>query len=247
MPDPAAEAALLALAHRLHGEEVAVLSDGREAWWARSVDGLVLGLRHARRDADRLLRCPVLTHRSASLAERAVVQVGARRLRTLEPRPGPVPALVWRDAEAWAVRARRLAQDAAVWLEGGDPWAGVDQLAAQARRTGPRWTWDQPVGAVLCDDGGRPVLGARNLGGTNRVLHAERVLVEAWRARHGALIPAGWQVCVGLSPCRMCAACLVEAAQGPLDVVVAREDPGRLAQGTALQARAWQRLGGPGR
>ncbi|MCB9663013.1 MAG: Bd3614 family nucleic acid deaminase [Alphaproteobacteria bacterium] len=239
--DAPAEAALLHLAARLHGPRVAVLRDGDTAWWAPSVEALVLGVREAGAGADRALRAPILVGVEPGPSARALVQVGAKRVRVVGAVAGPVSALTWRAAGPWAGAARRRAAASAQWLSGEDPWEAVGRLEAAARRTGPRWRQDLPVAAVLVDGEGRAVLGARNLGGSNRVLHAERVLLEAWRAAGRGPIPAGWRLCVGLTPCRMCAAALVDAATGPLDVVVAREDPGRLARHTALQASGWER------
>ena len=109
----------------------------------------------------------------------------------------------------------------------------------------PRTVRDRPVAAALFDPDGRAWWGGRNAGAANRVLHAELVLVLSFLAGRGR-IPGGWQLVTSLQPCRMCAAVVVAAADGPLRVGYVQADPGRLAQGTALQARGWERqLGGP--
>lgn len=104
----------------------------------------------------------------------------------------------------------------------------------------PRVARSRPVAAVLVDPDGAVVWRARNVGGDNRVLHAELALAASWSAHRGP-IPAGWCVATSLEPCKMCATVLVEAAAGPIAVRYVAPDPGSAARATALKTLGWER------
>ena len=61
-------------------------------------------------------------------------------------------------------------------------------------------------------------------------------LLDTWRAP----LPDGATVWVGRQCCRMCAALLVEAAEGELAVRYVEAEPGRFGRHTALQRRGWE-------
>jgi tRNA(Arg) A34 adenosine deaminase TadA len=147
--------------------------------------------------------------------------------------------------------ARRYARDSfdsthdLSQIDGDAQLMEVARQAALVRRAGaPRWAQHRLVGSALAH--GEVVLGvAGNRNAARRCEHAELRLVQGWTERTGTPLPDGARVAVTLQCCRMCAAVLVSAADGRLDVLYAEPDPGRLAQHTALQQRGWERLMSP--
>lgn len=169
--------------------------------------------------------------------DRAIADVVARRTAFVAGEAGATVASD--DLSAFAARAR--ARAVAATVDPGQRRVPADQagwLAAlvPTGAEGPLAVRDRPVVAVLVDPAGFVHRATRNAAGTNRTLHAEICLVQGFGA-----IPAGWTVLTSLQSCRMCAAILVEAATGPIDVAFLEADPGRLATRTALQARGWER------
>lgn len=179
--------------------------------------------------------------------DRDVCAIVAKRVSAVPPSEGPVddaplpPILDLGSAarEAWAQAIGgggattgfvRCARDLARFVEACVPAPEDLPRAARAR----------PVAAVLVDPGGAVVWRARNVGGGNRVLHAELALAASWGAHRGP-IPAGWCVATSLEPCKMCAAVLVDAAAGPIAVRFVAPDPGVGARATALKALGWER------
>ncbi|MEQ1566165.1 MAG: Bd3614 family nucleic acid deaminase [Myxococcota bacterium] len=167
--------------------------------------------------------------------DRAAAAVVGKRVSEVPPQVGPPPALVdlgaaWARGQQRAVASAfdpgpRLGSDRA-WVEGAVP-------SPAALRRAQR---DRPVAAILLGPGGAVSWAARNAGGHNRALHAEACVVLGV-----GRIPAGSTLLVSLEPCRMCAALVVAAADGPVDVGFATPDPGPLARDTALGARGWLR------
>ena len=168
-----------------------------------------------------VLRQRIRTTDPVTAFDRAVADVAAKRVAEALPGPGEPPVLVdyGRFAEVAQAKGR------AALLAPGAP------LALHGR---------DGVVAALVDPAGRVCLAARNAGGTNRTLHAETNLVHGWVARTAAGLPEGWRIVTSLQPCRMCAAVIVAAAQGPIRVEYVRADPGPLATRTALQALGWE-------
>ncbi|MEQ1502737.1 MAG: Bd3614 family nucleic acid deaminase [Myxococcota bacterium] len=173
--------------------------------------------------AHAVLRQRIRTTAPIAPLDRAVVEVAAKRLSVVDPHGTDGDGHGAGHGHP-ALRGR---------LEDLGPW--VLTARAHAGRA------HRDVAATLRAPDGRTATAA-NTAATNRTLHAELNLVQAWVAAHGP-IPAGATVETALQPCRMCAALLVRAAEGRIDVVYATPDPGRLARGTALQALGWERRG----
>ncbi len=233
-----------------HPGELAFLADGDGVCFASAecrgptsaVFDLVQGLRELPNAEARVRRRIWATSPERGL-DRAVVQVVARRCTSaVHPLAGALEVEA-REVGGLAEQARQRAATLATKVIDAvcEPVEVLRELEAHAHSEGPRHTWDRPLAAVLVDPGGRVLLGARNLAGGNRTLHAEVVLAQTWWARHGAF-PAGSTVVCSLQSCRMCAACLVAAAGDGFAVRYLRADPGRLARCTALQALDLERL-----
>ncbi len=168
------------------------------------------------------LRSRIRTTTARNERDRSVVKVAAKRCTWgLAPRPGTLPDVELVDVSADAARARDRARRAAL----APP--AIDVRA---------WLAAPDIRAVLLDAEGRPLWAARNDPDPNRTLHAEVCLLQGFAAP----LPPGSTVLVGLQPCRMCAALLVHAATGPLEVRYLAPDPGPFARGTALQALGWE-------
>ena len=224
----------------------------RSAPWRRPLLDLVQGIyRVAGRHAHALLRRPIHAVGETPL-DRAVLQVAARRGRTdreeVEARRREWTSLQWIDVTD---AARDLRDAAARDLGVTDEIASDDEAllanaaraAASARRVGPRRERDRRVGAALAI-GDRVRATAVNRNATHRCEHAEWRLVHGWTERTGSGLPTGARIGVTLQCCRMCAALIAAAADGPVEVVYAEEDRGRLARGTVLQQLGWERPAG---
>jgi tRNA(Arg) A34 adenosine deaminase TadA len=168
--------------------------------------------------AHTVLRRRIRTTSPVTALDRAVADVAAKRVA--EVAPAGDGAIVGTDLAPWIAVARARGARAVFVPEAAD--------APDVRPS-------REVLAVLVDPDGRPRLAARNAAETNRTLHAELNLVQAW-----GRIPAGWRIRTSLQPCRMCAAVIVGAAEGPIRVEYLEPDPGRLATRTLLQALGWE-------
>lgn len=193
--------------------------------------------------AHAILRRRIITTFAPSRADRALVKVAAKKVAGPSERtPGPTPP-TWIDVgpAAREVRAWVVAELAALPACVGAPMAAARGLAGLARQSGRPATSDRAVGAVLTDGEGRPLMVSTNRHARNRTLHAELCLVVAWHLTHQAPLPAGARLHVTLQPCAMCAALLVDVAEGPIEVIYDTPDPGRFARSTALDAAGWIR------
>lgn len=168
-----------------------------------------------------VLRRRIRTTDPVTTLDRAVADVAAKRVSWVEGAPGAVPRLTELSEAVAAARARGRA-------------ALLDPQAPLALHG------HQGLVAALVDPTGRVVMAARNAAASNRTLHAETNLVQAWVASTGRGLPAGWRLLASLQPCRMCAALVVAAAEGPIRVEYVAPDPGPLATRTALQALGWE-------
>jgi tRNA(Arg) A34 adenosine deaminase TadA len=186
------------------------------------------------------LRARIRSTSVVTALDRAVAQVAAKRVVQVAAGPGAVRAVRMLGPELSRADARI---ETASW---SPPDERPDDVVAYVRALVPepepvaRAVRDRPVAAVLLDRDGRVRWAGRNAGAENRVLHAELVLLLSWHRAHGP-VPDGWQLATSLQPCRMCAALAVALAAGRLGVGYVEADPGRLAQGTALQVLGWER------
>jgi tRNA(Arg) A34 adenosine deaminase TadA len=110
----------------------------------------------------------------------------------------------------------------------------ADQIAVVERRA----LSDRRIAAVLTDPSDRILAWALNSGATNKTLHAEVNLVQAYCFHSRAPLPRGAKVYTTLKSCRMCAGMIWSAAEDPLSLRVffAKDDPGPLARQTVLNA-----------
>ena len=173
--------------------------------------------------------------------DRAAVQVGGRRGRfgvPLGDRGRPIPTAAPPMLSVEGAIAGALDRMAPVALGGGPPVRLARELAARARRDGPRTDQDRSVGAVLVDPFGRAVLGATNQAREHRLLHAEVVVLLSAQRVGGPLGP-GHRLLTSLQPCRLCAALAVEV--GVQEVVYEEPERGRFGQFTALAQAGLER------
>jgi len=176
------------------------------------------------RSAHFRVRRRVLIDRPETPLDRATCQVVGKKLAQVAPLPGSEAIIDLTDQVPTAPVAP---------LPSGPPWMQAARDLAPVGE-GKKAVRDRAIGAVLVHDGAA-IAAARNRAGLNRVFHAEVCLVQnTWP------VPAGSTLYVGLQCCRMCAA-LIVAASTETAVVYDQADPGRLAQGTALQALGWER------
>lgn len=236
-----------------YGPRVACVVDGERVWfawvpeqapgWRRPVLELVQGVYAvAGRWAHRVLRRRIYTGEAEHAVDRAVVQVAARRLSSgLGAAAGPV-GRVWIDVGRGAgwLRRRSAVRTVATGSAGSDEALVRRAAEVGGQAGGIAWGRHRAVGAVLAVDG-RIVAAAANRNGVHKCEHAELRLVQGWTERERRGLPEGARLAVSLQCCRMCAAVIVGAAEGRVEVLFAEVDPGRLAMGTALQAVGWER------
>lgn len=236
-PPWSADDAARAWVHHLapDGGSVAFVVRRQGVWAARSVADLVDGVWHAHPDvAHTLLRGRVVTNRPASEVDRAVVQVCGRKLGAgVRGAPGAVPPLEvrWMDEAAAASRVLHVAASE-VAVPAGDLRAWLRPAPDDA----PLRHRDRPIRAVLLGADGAVLAAAANTNGRHRMRHAELNLLQRWAKP----LPDGATVLVGLQCCRMCAAMLVDAAEGALAVRFVDPEPGPFGRHTALQRKGWE-------
>jgi len=171
------------------------------------------------------LRNRIWTTERIGVASRATVQVAARRI-------------CW--DQGWDALFAELSGVGRAFdrvVSGPDP--ELDQLKEDPAEV------LQSVTASICAEGGAPVRMARiNQARRHRVRHAEVRLIRDWLGqpemnRYSKPI----EIHVSLKSCKMCAAWIFEALAGKCEftVLFSQNDPGRLAQFTALEAGTPQR------
>lgn len=194
-----------------------------------------------------LVRNRVWSTEQASETCRGAIRVGGRSLTA------GVPArdhgLSLDDVEAWIDVGPAVAPAPATALAPRGPVAETSALECLAvlasenrdAGTGPRR--DRPLAALLVGGDGTLLQSAVNTGARAALTHAEVNLVEAWHAATGDPLPRGARVYTSLKPCALCAGLLWDAAEDPwsIEVVFARDDPGRYARDTVLDPRGMAR------
>lgn len=204
----------------------------------------------SRREVSRarsILRERIYSTAPPSISDRELVKVAAKRLTVPVATPpdfsahpplhlSPPRGLPDFEGEA---RAARLQTAIGNRVREDDVPVLLSELAARAETGERRWASDRPVSAILLGPDGRVAAFAWNTNSVIRNRHAEWNLCELLRIR-GERIARGSTLYVSLKPCRMCAARIWECAEDPrsLSVVYLENDPGRLAQGTLLDARS---------
>lgn len=195
--------------------------------------------------AHALLRRRILTTSVPDPLDDAVVQLAAKRLSHVSALPTEESfdtSFALEDLSSFAVLARDKCL-ASVFDPGmsllQDP-SDLERFLPHVIEEMPLAHRDRPLVAALLGPEGRVWLAARNTAGRNRTQHAELNLVQAWWMISGERLPRDCRIVCSLRPCRMCAAMIVRAAQGPVEVGYLRDDPGRLAQGTVLERLGWQ-------
>ena len=205
---------------------------------------LVWGIYEARGErAFEALRKHIHLEAPASELCRAVVRVGAKRLREAEQNPETTSGAAdeIHNLPAWPlsedaffgseVPALFLESEAAVslWLT-----ARIEGLRTRHAATAASlFERDRAVVAALIGADGRVLLEVRNVNRRNRVRHAEMNLALGWWDRHNVPFPPGSRVAVSLKPCRMCAAMIARASgPEPVRVLYLEDDPGPHARST---------------
>lgn len=107
---------------------------------------------------------------------------------------------------------------------------------------------DRPVGAVILGPTETPsryqllALGW-NTNARNKTLHAEINALQNFNQKNAEnKLPLGAKIFTTLSPCRMCAAAIYEAAEDPdqIEILYRDQDPGRFAKNLCLtHVRPW--------
>lgn len=238
-PAPPASPLARAWAHRLapDARPLAFVLHDHAVLHAPSVLELVDGIGHAYPDqAHALLRSRVFTTHVATAADRAIVQVCARKLRdAVVPEAGPTADVDIIDLSEAAAASRAHHIDASGVVVPGRPsdWRSLLEVPSAAGALKHR---DRPVLAILVDAHGHTVAAARNTNGANRLHHAEVNLL----LRLDGAVPPGCTLYVSLQCCRMCAALWVQATPDELAVRYLRPETGRFGTHTALQDRGWE-------
>jgi tRNA(Arg) A34 adenosine deaminase TadA len=194
--------------------------------------------------ARRILRERIFAVDPATLAERELVKVAAKRLQAPAERPLPSGANVVRLAETPPLPDFEIPETrVGAAVPRADVARTLERMKLRTSRAREKWSSDRPVAALLLDRDGRVLASAWNTNAVIRTRHAERNLCEIL-ARDGRKIPTDATLYVSLKPCRMCAARIWETAEDPakLNVVYFENDPGPLAQGTMLEARSAARV-----
>ncbi len=112
----------------------------------------------------------------------------------------------------------------------------LDNLLAKIPRGDIRHVFNRPIAALICDSNGKLLSWSANSNSKNKTLHAEILALQKYFENSGMKIPVGAKIYVSLKPCRMCAAMIAQMAEDPdhLEVIYFKDDPGPLAQNTAL-------------
>lgn len=117
------------------------------------------------------------------------------------------------------------------------------QLTQEVPRTGPRYTRDRAIAALLVSEKGEILASALNTNASNRTLHAELNLIQNYFENTKKPIPRGAKVFVTLKPCKMCAGAIWSCSEDPLSLQVyySEFDSGRNARWTILDADSAER------
>lgn len=187
------------------------------SFWSETLLGLIEGVYelHAPR-ARSILRKRIECSREPTFSEQETVKVAAKRIRVN-------PTLSSTETKSLGTHLARPPID-----------------LPKTDKALPRYQQDREVQARLIGADGKTLLETKNTNGKIRTRHAEMNLID----HYGKKFPRGSKLIVTLKPCRMCAALIWENAESIEDfrVIYIENDPGRLAQGTLLDAESPARL-----
>ena len=112
----------------------------------------------------------------------------------------------------------------------------LDNLLAKIPQGEIRHDFNRPIATLICDRNGKLLSWSANNNSKNKTLHAEILAVQKYFETYSAKLPVGAKIYVSLKPCRMCAGMIAQMAEDPefLEVIYFKDDPGPLAQNTAL-------------
>lgn len=120
--------------------------------------------------------------------------------------------------------------------------SALAELESQVIRSGDLHDQYRPIGVVLTQSDGVVLGYGRHAGMINKTLHAEVELVQRlFREGFRPQPNQTYHLWVSLKPCRMCAGLIAHVFGKQIQVHFRDLDPGRLAQGTALEALGIQR------
>jgi len=212
--------------------------------------------------ARQLLRQRIFSTTQPTLLDQAIVKVGARKLTALPnsqekrpslsrpesppaPQPGvsvglsfhevfagntPHPFLGYPNLpEGLTLPTQSVEAAPTLWNE------LLSQLTRKGTHHPELHQSDRPISAVLLSSEGHLIAWAHNRSSENPTHHAELSLLLDWARTRSSLLPQGSALLCSLKPCKMCAAAIVQAASSQnLKVYYFLDDPGPLAQNTAL-------------
>jgi tRNA(Arg) A34 adenosine deaminase TadA len=244
--EPAADVAFLVLGTHVYFARERVLPHAPTSPVVKLVQGVWANQPEMAR---KILRARIYTTSVASVMDRGMVRVSAKRMtdqiqvhvnkgmaRELASKYGfvevempvkiPEPALAPIDFDPTVPHSDEVFMKLA------------HELAQSIDRTGPFWSVDRPVAALLVSPDHRLLGWARNSNAKNRTLHAEVILLQNYFRLFGSPIPSGSTVFVTLKSCKMCAAMIHHCAENiaRIRVFFGEYDAGPMGQCTILES-----------
>ncbi len=234
------------------GAWFSVMPRARKRWECDSaVVRLIQGVYESTpHEARRILRHRIFT--TAPLTEmcRGMVRVAAKTVTgDVRPCGESSDPIHWRELPAPAVSSAEVGDKTheksfLILSSPAQAMSHAEKLASEIQRgSGPDYLQDRAVGAVLVDADGRVLAQAANSNSSNKTLHAEVKLVQAFIRKHGGAIPDGARIFTTLKPCKMCAGMIWNCAENTSQIRVFYRDfdPGSLGRVTILNAESPER------